>query len=226
MALPKILIIDDDAENLLTVKEYLGERYQVDATTDPLEGLRKAGQGPALILLDVDMPRMNGFELFGHLQERLKKQGTPVVFLTAQTGVASIQKGLKLGAADYLLKPFRAEELLERVQLRLKQASHALPLKCGNLVADPATNSVRFRGEKIFERRHLSKRAFLLLQILIRNEGNLLTRDTLLSEVWPDAEVSDRVVDLQICRLRKKLAKWDRKIVSVYEEGYFVGPAS
>jgi DNA-binding response OmpR family regulator len=227
-----ILLIDDDVQNLSLLSEFLSARYEVRAISNPRQGVALAiDQPPSLIICDIDMPEMDGFEVCEAIRGAHPEEGmaqVPFVFLTSDPQASSMQRALALGASDYLVKPFRLGELLKRIELRLGLVRADAPLRSGNLRLDPV------QGVAVIERRgkarevRLTNRGFRVLETLVRNEGRLLSREQLLDEAWgaaPDSEdgASDRAVDLQVFRLRKLLEGWNREIQAVYGRGYCVG---
>ena len=170
------------------------------------EAVEAALQGRgALMLLDVGLPDIDGFEVL----ERIRGQGSgmPVIMLTARTSVADRVAGLEGGADDYVPKPFSFEELLARVRLRLREeapAAGGLTLARGSLVLDLKSRRARV-GERWVD---LSAREFTLLETFMRNPGQVLSREQLLSAVWGiDFDGGSNVVDVYLSYLRQKIGK-------------------
>ncbi|WP_455502397.1 response regulator transcription factor [Gemmiger sp.] len=166
-----------------------------------------------LVLLDVMLPGVDGFALM----EYIAPTGTPVIFLTAKNAVADRVRGLKLGAYDYIIKPFAPAELLARVEGLLRHTGRrAAVLTVFDAAIDPDGRTVTQGGQTV----ELTPREFDLLLVLVRERGRTLYRETLYERVWgPDAEPNPRALDLHIHRLRKKL-NWAEKIVTVQKVGY------
>jgi DNA-binding response OmpR family regulator len=226
-----ILLIDDDEQNLSVLTEFLSARFEVQSQSNPRLGVEAAIQShPSLIVCDINMPGMNGFEVCEAIRAALPEQGVaqlPFVFLTSDPQASSMQRALAIGGSDYLIKPIRLMELMSRIELRLG-LSHADALtKSGNLSLDPAQGTARIKKRgKVVEIR-LTERAFRVLEVLMRNEGRMLSREQLLNEAWGgksggEEGASDRAVDLHVFRLRRLLAGWDREIQTVYGRGYCV----
>jgi len=225
----RILVIDDDPSNIQLITDYLSARYEIIGVTKPRQGILLAlseENPPDLILLDIVMPDMNGFDVFEEIQHHVRTKGIPVLFLTAESELENVQKGLGMGAQDYLLKPFRSKPLIERIEMRLKQVSIQTPLVCGNLTADPAQETITITGTgrrgATKQRKFLTHKSFHLLKIFLQNEGRLLAREQILESVWPGEDVSDRTIDLQVFRLRKELKQWNHLIQAVYGRGYIL----
>ena len=201
-----VLVVDDEAG----VRDLLGDAlrvagYSVSAAADGMSALTALRSAPAdLLIIDINMPVLDGFELL----EQLRKKGdqTPALMLSARGEKTDITRGLRLGADDYVTKPFGLEELLLRVGAILRRtkavAAENSILRCGPLLLDEDQHKV-FYGEEEVE---LSPTEFKLLLELMRNKGRVLTKTSLLREVWEiDFETETSVLDTYISYLRKKL---------------------
>ncbi len=166
-----------------------------------------------LMLLDVMLPEINGYELM----EYARSLELPVIFLTALGSTENKVKGLKMGADDYLTKPFEIVELLARVEAVLRRYNKTeSTLSVFDVVIDTASRSVTRGGEQI----PLTMKEFDLLLLLVRNRNIALYRETIYESVWGGEYVGQsRTVDLHIQRLKKKL-NWDSEISAVYKVGY------
>ena len=166
-----------------------------------------------LAILDIMLPKVDGYELLGYL----RSVGTPVIFVTAKTTLNDRVRGLRLGADDYLTKPFEPLELVARVESVLRRTGRAnVVLQAFGVTLDPAARTVEQNGEPV----HLSPREFELLELLMRNRGMTLYREVLYERLWGDDEAFDtRPLDLCITRLRKKLG-WKQEICTVFRVGY------
>ena len=200
-----ILIIEDEKNisNLLKL-ELTHANYECDQAFDGESGLNKAlNQDYELILLDLMLPRINGIEVCRQL--RLKKQ-TPIIMLTARDEVMDKVNGLQVGADDYLAKPFAMEELLARINALLRRVSNqnkSLKYKYGKIEIDVINHHVKFKDETIT----LTTTEFDLLSLLVKNGGNIVTKNDILNKVWGyEKNVSTNVVEVYIRYLRNKLA--------------------
>ena len=166
-----------------------------------------------LAILDIMLPKVDGYELLGYL----RSVGTPVIFVTAKTTLNDRVRGLRLGADDYLAKPFEPLELVARVESVLRRTGRAnVVLQAFGVTLDPAARTVEQNGKPV----HLSPREFELLELLMRNRGMTLYREVLYERLWGDDEAFDtRPLDLCITRLRKKLG-WKQEICTVFRVGY------
>lgn len=172
---------------------------------------------PDLVVLDVMLPGVDGFTLMDYIAPT----GTPVIFLTAKATVEDRVRGLRLGAYDYIVKPFAPPELLARVEGLLRHTGRrAATLQAFDAVIDPDNHIVTQNGTRV----ELTPREFDLLLALVRARGQLLYREALYERVWGlDSNAGPRTVDIHIHRLRKKL-HWDHKIVTVPKVGYKLLP--
>lgn len=166
-----------------------------------------------LAILDIMLPKVDGYELLGYL----RSVGTPVIFVTAKATLNDRVRGLRLGADDYLTKPFEPLELVARVESVLRRTGRAnVVLQAFGVTLDPTARTVEQNGKPV----HLSPREFELLELLMRNRGMTLYREVLYERLWGDDEAFDtRPLDLCITRLRKKLG-WKQEICTVFRVGY------
>jgi DNA-binding response OmpR family regulator len=168
-----------------------------------------------LMVLDIGLPGMDGFAVLGKL--RAHHNAIPVIVLTARTSVQDTVAGLEGGADDYMPKPFRFEELLARVRLRLtsERAPELTVLSCGGLSLDLRTRRARVGGRTV----DLSAREFALAEAFLRHPGQVLTREQLLSHVWGyDFDPGSNVVDVYVRYLRRKLGA--QRFVTLRGMGY------
>jgi len=166
-----------------------------------------------LVLLDVMLPGVSGFELLEYIQPT----GTPVIFITAKNSLDDRVKGLRMGAEDYIVKPFEIMELLARVEvvLRRYQKTEEI-LHVGELTIDLRSMQVQRGNETIF----LTKKEWDLMLLFVQNPGAALYRETIYERVWGgEYPVGSRVVDLHIQRLRKKIG-WEDTLRTVNRVGY------
>lgn len=166
-----------------------------------------------LVLLDIMLPGINGYELMDYA----RRLNLPVIFLTALGSTDNKVKGLKMGADDYLTKPFEIVELLARVEVVLRRYNKSdVKLEIGEVVIDTASHMVTQCGEPIY----LTMKEFDLLLLFARNRNIALYRETIYENVWGgDYMGQSRTVDLHVQRLKKKL-HWEDKIKAVYKVGY------
>ena len=166
-----------------------------------------------LVLLDVMLPKVSGFELMEYIQP----SGTPVIFITAKNSLDDRVKGLRMGAEDYIVKPFEVMELLARVEVVLRRYQKTEDIiKVGDLSIDLRSIQVTRGGEPVF----LTKKEWDLMLLFVQNPGAALYRETIYERVWGgEYPVGSRVVDLHIQRLRKKIG-WEDTLRTVNRVGY------
>ena len=220
----RILLVEDERGLVLTLRDRLTkDGYSVESTPDGESGLERAAREAFdLVLLDVMLPRINGFDVLRELRRRGVE--TPVIMLTAKGQVADKVAGLKLGADDYVTKPFEMVELLARVEAKLRRAPvHVHPAdgyQFGDVRVDFRRAEVTKEGKPL----ELSAREFQLLKHFIEHRGATLTREDLLDEVWGyNAMPSTRTVDVHVAWLRQKVEPNPRHpqfILTVHGVGY------
>ena len=221
----KILLVEDEAGLILTLTDRLtAEGFAVKSAADGENGLHLAlSENFDLIILDVMLPRKNGYDVCRDLRQ--KSINTPVLMLTAKGETIDKVLGLKLGADDYLTKPFEIIELLARIEALLRrspktQTNSPDAFSFGNVEIDFKRAEVVKNSQSV----ELSAMEFKLLQFLIENRGAVHSRNQLLDEVWGyDAMPSTRTVDVHIAWLRQKLEdnpKYPQFIQTVHGFGY------
>lgn len=207
----RILVIDDDVELCSLVSEYLRpEGFQVEAVHEGKAGLNRALSGEhLLVVLDVMLPGMNGFDVLRRLRDGSR---IPVLLLTARGEDVDRIVGLEIGADDYLPKPFNPRELVARIRAVLRRsrkgADFEIPelIKVGDVELDPATRTVTHRGNPV----DLTSVEFALLQVLLREAGRVVTREALVDEVLGRKfSPFDRSIDMHVSKVRKKLGDSD-----------------
>jgi two-component system alkaline phosphatase synthesis response regulator PhoP len=220
----RILLIEDEPGLVLTLTDRLrSEGHEVASATDGPAGLEMASrQAWDVILLDVMLPGKGGFDVCRDLRQR--GINTPVIMLTARGQVVDKVLGLKLGADDYLTKPFDMMELLARIEVQLRRSpasvSDGAHLRFGDVVVDTRKAEVSRAGQPL----DLSAREFLLLKYFIEHRGETLTREQLLNDVWGYRSMpSTRTVDVHVAWLRQKIEpnpRHPQHILTVHGLGY------
>ena len=220
----RLLLIEDEPGLVLTLRDRLArEGYAFDTCADGESGLERAAREPFdLILLDVMLPRLNGFDVLRDLRKR--GVDTPVIMLTAKGQVVDKVVGLKLGADDYVTKPFEMVELLARIEAKLRRAPAVVHPSEGYQFNDVRVDFRRAEVTKGGEPLDLSAREFQLLKYFIEHRGATLTREELLNEVWGyNAMPSTRTVDVHVAWLRQKIEVNPRHpqcILTIHGMGY------
>ena len=217
----RLLIADDDQSIREMLFELLSPRFEVIQASNGKDALQIAmDQDLDLILLDVSMPRMKGTEVCSTLKGHPSKRVTPVVLLTAHGELHDKVQGLTLGADDYITKPFHPEELLARIEARLRsfragKESEAVR-RLGNLELDPVQRVARVEGREA----RLTQLECDLLVYFMSRAGEVVPRKQLLGDLWPDSVVSHRTVDTHIANLRRKVSGFDHVFESIHGTGY------
>jgi two-component system copper resistance phosphate regulon response regulator CusR len=215
----RILVIEDEPRILAFLSRGLqAEGFVVDGAGDGHSGLAHAVAGRYdLVVLDLLLPKLGGLDVLRHLQQQ--RPDLPVVVVSARSDLPTKLRGFELGACDYIAKPFAFDELLARVRAQLRsghRADSGSVLRVGTLTLDVARREARL-GQVVAE---LSDREFRLLHHLVRHEGEVVSRERLLSEVWGyHFDPRSNVVDVCVRRLRKKLGS-DAPIETVRHGGY------
>jgi two-component system alkaline phosphatase synthesis response regulator PhoP len=226
----RLLLVEDEPGLVMTLTDRLmAEGYDVESATDAPSGLEMASSGSFdAILLDVMLPGGNGMDVCRTLRQRGLQ--TPILMLTAKGQVVDKVVGLKLGADDYLVKPFEMAELLARIEALIRRAASkdAAPTADSYRFGDIAVDFRKAEVTKGTDSLDLSAREFKLLKYFVEHRGAALTRDELLNEVWGyNAMPSTRTVDVHVAWLRQKLEDNPRHpqyILTVHGLGYkFVG---
>ena len=220
-----ILIADDERMTRNSYKTlFEAEGFSVRLAKDGAEAVRLFLEGrPDLVLLDVMLPGLDGFEVCRKVREF---SSVPIIMLTAKDELEDKVTGLDLGADDYITKPFAIQELMARIRAALRkyqapETPDGERLTCKNLVLYPSRYEVTVNGEEI----HLTKKEYSLLEYLLRNKRNVLTRDQILQEVWGYDYAGDtNVVDVYIRYLRAKIDERfnDKYIYTVRGVGYVI----
>lgn len=217
----RLLIIDDDTELCSLLGEFLRrEGYQVEAEHNGANGLARALAGEfALVVLDVMLPGLDGFEILRRLRPRSR---VPVLMLTARAEDVDRIVGLELGADDYLPKPFNPRELSARIRAILRRAEPGPALKperieVNGVVLDNGTREVLCDGRKV----ELTTFEFDILELLMRGAGRVLSRDALMESLYSrKATPFDRSIDMHVSHLRKKLDAGRDLIKTIRSVGY------
>lgn len=211
----RILIVDDEKPICDLIDLNLSSAgYECIAVQNGLEAIELVEQEAFdLVLLDIMLPGADGYDVMDYI----RPTGIPVIFITAKHEVKNRVKGLKLGADDYLVKPFDVVELVARVEAVLRRYNKAdQRLVVGDVVVDLDAHRVKKAGRLV----DLTNKEFGLLVLFMKNQNVALFRETLYEKVWEGEYFADsRTLDLHVQRLRKKLG-WEHNLVAVYKVGY------
>lgn len=213
----RILVVDDEEDICAILKFNLSkEGYEVVTANSAEEALTLDIASFNLLLLDVMMGGMSGFELTGKLKTDPKTAGVSVIFITARDTEDDAVEGLDLGADDYISKPFSIREVVSRVKAVLRRTA-AIPDASTGIFIDDEKKVVTVDGAAVA----LTRIEYEIFRLLFTNKGKVFPREDILSKVWPDdVIVTDRTVDVNITRLRKKIGEYGNRIVSRHGFGY------
>lgn len=221
----RVLVVDDE-ESLCEILKFNLEKagYAVDTVLSAEEALTMNLTDFHLILLDVMMGEISGFQMADILKKKKETAHIPIIFCTAKDTEDDTVYGLQLGADDYISKPFSIREVLARVETVLRRNTRSVSeppseniRQYENLRLDTASKRASLGGRDV----SLTKTEFEILWLLLQSPGRVYSRDSLLRTVWPDdVLVTDRTVDVHIARMRKKIAPYDKHIVTRLGYGY------
>jgi DNA-binding response OmpR family regulator len=215
-----ILVVDDEEDVVEVVSHFLRqEGYNVDTAFDGQEALEKVDSGTHLMVLDVMMPRMDGYDVCKQIRSRVETETIPIIFLSAKTEEDDQIKGLMMGADDYLTKPVSPQVIVAHVKavLRRSGVEESRMLTVDNLTIFEDEYRATLDGKDL----GLTLTEFELLRYLVRHPRKAFTRQQLLETIWQDAMmVTERTVDAHIKNLREKLGSFARHIQTVRGVGY------
>ena len=221
--MPLVMVVDDDqdlAEMLSIVLNGAGMEVDLVGRGDEVMDLFSANP-PDLVLLDVMLPGIDGIEVCKLIRE---KSMVPIVMLTAKSDTQDVVLGLEAGADDYMVKPFKHQELVARINTRLRRTAKVGTLKIGDVLIDQMEHTIARGGKQI----PLTRLEFDLLVALAKEPGRVFTREALLSEVWGYQHAADtRLVNVHVQRLRSKIeadAENPELVLTVRGVGYKAGP--
>ncbi len=224
----RILVVDDE-QDLCDILLYNlhAAGYEAEAAYSGEMALKKEPSSYDLLILDVMMPGMSGFELAKKLKAEEQTSLIPIIFLTAKDTEEDALTGFGLGADDYVTKPFSVREVVARVKAVLARSiAQSLQKETGlisfeGLVLDLSKKTTVVDGESV----GLTKTEFELLGLLLKHRGQVFSRQQIFDAVWPeDVVVSDRTVDVNITRMRKKIGRYGKFVVSRQGYGYVFEP--
>ncbi|MBM7854021.1 DNA-binding response OmpR family regulator [Desulfohalotomaculum tongense] len=218
----KILIVDDEEDIVFFIKDFLKENYEILCAYNGKEAIEKAKCNPDLILLDVMMPNLNGYEVCGSIRDIVS---CPIIFLTAKCEEQDIIKGLTIGGDDYITKPFSLRQLKARIEAHLRREKRSYnnkrsSLYFGDLSIDLKGKKVYFKNEII----HMTKKEYKIVELLAINCGQVFSKEQIYEKIWGyDAEGDAAAVAEHVKKIRRKISEYDSKrdyIKTVWGVGY------
>jgi two-component system phosphate regulon response regulator PhoB len=225
MALDKILIVDDEETLCEVLKLNLeAEGYEADTAYSAEEALQLPLSHYSLILLDIMMGEMNGLQFARRLKNDSATKDIPIIFCTAKDSEDDMVLGLNLGADDYIMKPYTIRNVVTRVRTVLRRCAQSSQPKAesgavryGTMLVDTDSKRCLIEGREV----RLRKKEFEILVLLLTHRGRIFTREEILSKIWPDeVVVLDRVVDVNITRLRQAIGQYGKQIITRSGYGY------
>jgi two-component system alkaline phosphatase synthesis response regulator PhoP len=221
----KILLVDDEPDIVEFLRYNLErENFKVIESFNGEEALKMLKEKPDLILLDIMMPGMNGYEVCRRIKENTQFKEIPVVFLTALSQENDEIRGLEAGGSDFIKKPISTPKLIARVKANLRNLRTSKPtyyekdkLIFDKLIIDPESFKVFINGKEKF----FPKKEFILLHLLASQPGKVFTREEILKRIWgEDVMVIDRTIDVHIRKIREKLSVYSKCIITIKGVGY------
>ena len=215
----KILIVDDEESIREGLKTYLQfEGYDATTVSSAEEALKLDIQTYDLLLLDIMMDKMSGLELASLLKSNDQTKDIPIIFITAKDENDEMVEGLRLGADDYIVKPFYMKNVLARIEAVHRRYSHTFTNKTeSGIQCDRTRLLCIIDGTEI----KLPKKEFEILALFLENKGRIFTREELMQKVWPDnVIVADRSIDVHVTRIRNKISPYGKNIISRSGYGY------
>ncbi len=221
MKQPKILIVDDEQDNLELIKALFIKEYDIRLAKDGEQGVLMAEQWqPDLILLDVVMPGLDGFQACLKLRKQSATRKIPIVFLTNKNDPASESFGLELGAEDFIAKPFDKEVLKSRIKKRIG-ALQSLGTIQNTEIGDCCILWDRQEVQLANKRQiPLTSKETSLLRMMVENRSRVLSREKILEQIWTDTYITDRTIDTHVKDLRKKIPPLVQLLKTIYGVGY------
>ncbi|MGE5500172.1 MAG: response regulator transcription factor [Syntrophothermus sp.] len=221
----KILLVDDERDIVEFLQYNLQMAgYDVITAYDGKEALTKLSEKPDLIILDIMMPKMDGFEVCRRIRENKGSWPVPIIFLTAKSSEADEIKGLETGADDFVVKPISPKKLLARIKANMRKNDSSLTkeekeeiIRTGPLEIDRDKYEITINGEKVF----FPKKEFEILYYIAVNPGRVITREAILRDIWgTDVFVVERTIDVHVRKIREKLGEFADMIETIKGVGY------
>jgi len=218
----KILIVDDEKDIVEFIQYNLEqEGFEVITAYNGKDALKLVKENPSLILLDVMMPELDGYEVCRKIRKNEKYKNTPILFLTAKTSEQDEIEGLTVGADDYILKPVSIKKLIARIKANIRQSDvtnePSRTIEVGPIRIDKEEYLLYLEDEKVV----LPRKEFEIISYLASKNGKVIPREKLLSSIWgEDVFVGDRTIDVHVRKIREKLGSYSNLIETVKGVGY------
>lgn len=220
---PKLLIVDDELDMRLLLKDLLSDSFNIETASNGVEGLEKVNHWkPDLVLMDLKMPEMDGANVCRIMREHDLTRHIPVLILTGANTSAERMRAFDLGADDFIFKPFEVEELKSRLISKLKRSQElrnihvTTEMTVGNLAMNDKKHEVTIDSKKI----ELSPVEYGILKLLMSHVEEVVSREEIMATVWEDKTDNPRLINAHITSLRKKLQNFSGDFHTVYGAGY------
>ncbi len=217
-----ILVVDDEPQIRLLLKEFLSEQFTVELASNGAEAVQASRSvRPDVILMDVMMPELDGISAVRKIRENPSTRSIPILMLTAANTSRQRIRAFDFGADDYISKPFEVEELIARIHSKLARAEDfrrppSDRIEIANLVMDLRSQEVFLDGKLL----DLGPVEYGILELFLRNLGAVVSRRAIMEAVWRDESKNDRLIDAHLTSLRKKISAFQAELKTVYGEGY------
>ncbi len=224
MSKAKILVVDDEPAILRIVEDFLSDRFNVVVAANAQEAIALViEEKPNLIIIDNIMPGMSGVELAKTLRRAPSVNQVPIIMLTALKESSDRIEAFKAGVDDFISKPFDLDELMARVESKLVRFgsvphAHSEVWKLGNLSIDEKSHQVKIKEKTI----HLTHIEFAILLKLIESQNQIVSRDELEKTIWKSKKTENRILDIHLNTLRKKIQNFDHQIETIYGRGFII----
>lgn len=224
MGFPKILAIDDEPAILRIIKDSLEGKFTVIGAKDGHDAVvATLNEKPDLILIDNIMPGLSGLEVVRLIRQANATKNIPIIMVTALKESLDRIEAFRAGVDDFISKPFHPDELVVRIESKLRRPAvesspQSRSLALGNLKADFVNRDFLIKGRKV----HLTNIEMGILEILISKVNSVVLRKEMIEMLWRDPRPEDRLLDIHVATLRKKIRNFDHKIETVYGQGYVI----
>lgn len=224
-SIAKILVVDDEKDIVELLRYNLAKAgFKVITAYDGLEAMEKLSHEPDLIILDVMMPKLNGFDVCRRIKSMEEYKNVPIIFLTVKSAESDEIHGLDLGANDFIQKPISINKIIARIKSNLRLGEQSIGQSTINkdIAIGPLVISKERHLVLLFDRQiHLARKEFEILHLLASNQGKVFKRDRILNNIWgEDVYVIERTVDVHLLNIRKKLGEYSMLIETIKGVGY------
>jgi len=215
-----VTIVDDSYDNLLSYKELLGRDFNLELIQNPLELLGFLSTNKtSLILLDLHMPNVNGFDLYQKF--KASHPEVPVIFLTGDPSEESVVEGLNLGADDFIVKPVSLNELVARINNKISSKKDTIPVS--EITFEDFILHTEIQMAEIGEKKiQLTPIEFKIIHLLAKSPNKIFSRDHIANLLWPNVHVQNQNIDTHLSNLRKKLRPFSQYIKTIKSRGYIL----